>query len=122
MANVSAYKNNLGDDKMFNNQKGFTLIEMLIVLMIISVLMILIIPNLGDKSKQVDEKGCEALVSVVQAQADSYYIEHGEYPSLNALYNDGYITKDQKVCPNGVALEITTDENGRTIVSVPTGK
>ncbi|MBD1222742.1 prepilin-type N-terminal cleavage/methylation domain-containing protein [Virgibacillus halodenitrificans] len=49
---------------MLKNNRGFTLIEMLIVLMIISVLIILIVPNLSGKSKQVHDKGCEALVNV----------------------------------------------------------
>lgn len=102
---------------MFKNQKGFTLIEMLIVLMIISVLIILIVPNLGKKAKEVNEKGCHALVSVVQAQADAYTLEIGNAPdSLAALVSDGYITEEQKTCPNGAALSIGTDG----IVNEPT--
>ncbi len=42
---------------MFKNQRGFTLIEMLIVLMIISVLVMLLIPNLGKKVKRLTRKG-----------------------------------------------------------------
>src|SRR5699024_11489782 len=55
---------------MFKNNRGFTLIEMLIVLMIISVLIMLIVPNLSGKTKEVNDKGCDALVSVVQTQVD----------------------------------------------------
>ncbi|WP_010096974.1 competence type IV pilus major pilin ComGC [Ornithinibacillus scapharcae] len=84
---------------MFKNQKGFTLIEMLIVLMIVSILMILIIPNLGSKSKDVQNKGCEALVSVVQTQVDAYYLEYYEYPSsLQVLVKENYIRENQMKC------------------------
>ncbi|XGA33023.1 hypothetical protein Vir3643_10500 [Virgibacillus sp. CBA3643] len=38
---------------------------MLIVLMIISVLIILFVPNLSDKSGNVHGTGCDALVSVI---------------------------------------------------------
>ncbi|RYG74685.1 prepilin-type N-terminal cleavage/methylation domain-containing protein [Lentibacillus lipolyticus] len=90
---------------MFKNQKAFTLIEMLIVLMIISVLVMLLVPNLGDKSKEVNEKGCEALVSVVQAQTDAYYIEKNSYPAdIGTLEEANYITEDQKTCPDGKTL------------------
>ncbi|PAD39477.1 competence type IV pilus major pilin ComGC, partial [Terribacillus sp. 7520-G] len=41
------------------NEKGFTLVEMLIVLLVISVLMILIVPNLADKNDRVQSQGCE---------------------------------------------------------------
>ncbi|TFJ93682.1 competence type IV pilus major pilin ComGC [Lentibacillus salicampi] len=91
---------------MFKNQRGFTLIEMLIVLMIISVLILLIIPNLSSKSEEVNDKGCEALVSMVQAQADAYYIAKKEYPSLDELESEGYITEDQTTCPDDSPLII----------------
>ncbi|WP_337747329.1 prepilin-type N-terminal cleavage/methylation domain-containing protein [Gracilibacillus saliphilus] len=46
------------------NNKGFTLIEMLIVLAVISILLILFIPNLASKSENISEQGCEALLNV----------------------------------------------------------
>ncbi|HLR62416.1 MAG TPA: competence type IV pilus major pilin ComGC [Lentibacillus sp.] len=94
---------------MFKNQRGFTLIEMLIVLMIISVLIILIVPNLGKKSEEVYDKGCDALISVVQAQADAYYIEEGTYPAAIADLTGDYITAEQQSCPDGTELTINTE-------------
>ncbi|WP_040985296.1 competence type IV pilus major pilin ComGC [Oceanobacillus jeddahense] len=93
---------------MLKNEKAFTLIEMLIVLMVISVIMILIIPNLGKKTGDVHSKGCDALISVVQAQADAYHIDTGNLPSsLNQLVSADYITDDQTTCSNGNALSIS---------------
>ncbi|MGY0692930.1 competence type IV pilus major pilin ComGC [Virgibacillus sp. FSP13] len=89
---------------MFKNQKGFTLIEMLIVLMIISVLIILIVPNLGKKGQEVNSKGCEALVSVVQAQVDAHYLEKNKYPTSLQNMVDEYITKEQITCPSNKKL------------------
>ncbi|MDY0405588.1 competence type IV pilus major pilin ComGC [Virgibacillus sp. 179-BFC.A HS] len=66
---------------MFRNQKGFTLIEMLVVLMIISVLIILIVPNITKRTGNVNEKGCEALVSVVQSQVEAYRLDENKLPS-----------------------------------------
>jgi competence protein ComGC len=97
---------------MFHNNRGFTLVEMLIVLMIISVLIILIVPNLGGKSADVNEKGCNALISVVQAQADAYYLETNSHvSSIDDLKSEGYITTEQTKCPNGKDLII--DENNK---------
>src|SRR5690625_7709642 len=93
---------------MFKNNHGFTLIEMLIVLMIISVLIILIVPNLGGKSKEVNDKGCDALVSVVQAQVDTYHLVIGDYTaSLDTMETAGYISKKQKTCSNNKSFEIS---------------
>lgn len=103
---------------MFRNQKGFTLIEMLIVLMIVSVLMILIIPNLGNKSKDVQSKGCEALVSVVQTQIDAFYLEKYMYPkNLEELVTENYIRKNQTYCSNTESKLIYSAATGK--VSAP---
>ena len=103
---------------MFNNNRGFTLIEMLIVLLIISVLIILIVPNLGDRSSEVHSKGWTALVSIVQGQVDVYYMENNSYPNtLSALVPD-YLNEDQLTCPNEEALNYSVDGN-KGIVSAP---
>ncbi|MEN2765996.1 competence type IV pilus major pilin ComGC [Ornithinibacillus xuwenensis] len=86
---------------MSKNQAGFTLIEMLIVLLIVSILMLLIIPNLGNKSNDVQVKGCEALVTVVQTQVDSFYLENHSYPNnLDELVQENYIYENQVYCNN----------------------
>lgn len=86
---------------MLKNQKGFTLVEMLVVLMIISVLIILIVPNLSNQTKQVNNKGCDALVAVVQAQVNSYYLENNKYPkNTTEMIKENFLKKEQKSCPN----------------------
>lgn len=101
---------------MFKNNKGFTLVEMLIVLMIISVLIILIVPNLTGRTKNVHEKSCEALVTVVQAQVDAFHLETGRLPtSLDELVPD-YIKEEQKECKNGGALTLN---EGKITASIP---
>ncbi len=93
------------------NQKGFTLIEMLIVLLIISVLLIITIPNLTDNTESIRTKGCEALVLTTAAQVESYYIEHNAFPEdLSTLVEENYITQTQ--CPNGEELTYNA-ENGQ---------
>lgn len=90
---------------MFKKEKGFTLIEMLIVLTIITVLILLIVPNLTDKSTSVHDKGCDALVQTVQAQVSAYQLDTGNLPStLNQLQTEKYISEEQKTCKNGKAL------------------
>lgn len=99
---------------MFKKEKAFTLIEMLIVLAIISVLIILIVPNLTKKSKEVNDKGCDALVKVAQTQVNAYHLDHGNYPErLNDLVDD-YLSNEQLTCPNGVELKYN---NGKVSAS-----
>jgi len=53
--------------KMLRNEKGFTLVEMLIVLAVISILVILVIPNAVAILGTANEQGCEALNSSYDA-------------------------------------------------------
>ncbi|HLS66561.1 MAG TPA: competence type IV pilus major pilin ComGC [Pseudogracilibacillus sp.] len=86
-------------------EKGFTLVEMLIVLLIITVLILLIIPNVTDNSEAVHDKGCKALKETVQAQVSAYQLEKGKLPTtLDDLVTAGFISSDQKKCQNGKRL------------------
>ncbi|MBM6613354.1 prepilin-type N-terminal cleavage/methylation domain-containing protein [Desemzia sp. RIT804] len=54
------------------SSKGFTLIEMVIVLFVISVIMLLVIPNLSKSKDSIDSTGNAAFATVVQTQLDLY--------------------------------------------------
>ena len=56
--------------------KAFTLVEMLVVLLIISVLMLLFVPNLTKQKEAVTEKGNAAVVKVVESQAELFEVNH----------------------------------------------
>lgn len=95
------------------NNKAFTLIEMLIVLMIISILIIITIPNVTKHNQMINEKGCEAYIKMVQTQIEAYEIETDLTPTLSDLETAGYI--DSTACPNGSQIEI--DSEGNVILS-----
>ena len=59
-------------------QRGFTLIEMVIVLAIISLLMLIVVPNLNQQRKQAAGRQQEALTEVVQNQAEMYANDTGK--------------------------------------------
>ncbi|MDX8046000.1 competence type IV pilus major pilin ComGC [Gracilibacillus sp. S3-1-1] len=74
------------------NNKGFTLIEMLIVLAVISILLLLFIPNLANKSKNLNEQGCDALMQLVENQLISYELDEGQKPdTLDELEENDYV-------------------------------
>ena len=76
--------------------KAFTLIEMLVVLLIISVLLVLFVPNLTKQKDSVKETGNAAVVKVVESQAELYELNHtNDKASLSKLISEGHITKKQ---------------------------
>ncbi|WP_102345602.1 competence type IV pilus major pilin ComGC [Bacillus sp. Marseille-P3661] len=90
-------------------QDGFTLVEMMVVLMVISTLLLVTIPNVTKNNTVVKDKGCEALVKLVEAQIQAYEIEKGEtITDLQPLVDGNYI-KSLK-CPNGDELRYIGNE------------
>ncbi|HET7628468.1 MAG TPA: competence type IV pilus major pilin ComGC [Bacillales bacterium] len=85
---------------MLKNEQGFTLIEMMIVLMIISVLLMIAIPNMVKSNNVVKEKTCESTIHLLQSEVETYAVEHGgTMPnSLTALKEEGYVDKVR--CPD----------------------
>ncbi|KAB7670019.1 competence type IV pilus major pilin ComGC [Bacillus sp. B1-b2] len=97
------------------NESGFTLIEMMIVLVVISILLLVTIPNITKHNSKINTTGCEALTKMVQAEVQSFFMEHREYPKdMDALVDEQYIISEQKTCPNGSELILT---NGLVTVS-----
>ncbi|SER81011.1 competence type IV pilus major pilin ComGC [Psychrobacillus sp. OK032] len=94
--------------KIWKDQRGFTLVEMMIVLLIISVLILISIPNVTKHSANIDKKGCEAFVKMVEGQVEAYKIEHKKFPTIAELMDEGYL-KGIDTCPNGDEVEIGGD-------------
>jgi competence protein ComGC len=94
---------------MMNNEKGFTLIEMMIVMLVISVLLMVTIPNVAKHNSNINNKGCDAYVKMVQAQVQAYEMDKNEIPTLADLTTEGYLKTDAKGCPNGKTVTIESD-------------
>lgn len=75
--------------------KGFTLVEMLIVLLIISVLLLLFVPNLSQQKDKIKDTGNAAIVKVVESQAELYELSGADQASLSKLVADGSISQKQ---------------------------
>ncbi|AWN18092.1 competence type IV pilus major pilin ComGC [Streptococcus sobrinus] len=74
---------------------AFTLIEMLVVLLIISVLLLLFVPNLAKQKDKVKDTGGSAVVKVVESQAELYELNHSDDATVSKLVSDGDITQKQ---------------------------
>ena len=95
-------------------KKGFTLLEMTIVLLIISILFLLVVPNIQKTLGIVNSKGCKAVEKVGDAAILQYKLEYGEYPSSTAdLVNAGLLGEEQLKCDGKYSLVIV---NGQAVI------
>ncbi|MBQ6489659.1 MAG: prepilin-type N-terminal cleavage/methylation domain-containing protein [Solobacterium sp.] len=88
-------------------KKGFTLLEMIIVVTIVSILFILSVPNIQKVLGIVNEKGCDALVKVVDSAILEYRLAYDRDPnSVNDLINEGLMSDVQRTCEDGRTVSI----------------
>lgn len=93
-------------------RQGFTLIEMTVVLFIISLLILIIIPNIAHSRNYAMSIHKNALRSVVQTQIDSYLKNSNgdRQVSIHDLEADGYLTNKQGADMNHYHLYITDNK------------
>lgn len=94
-------KNRTHSDKS-KKANGFTVLEMMVVLLVVTVLLLITLPNIQQKEKVIRNKGCDALLEIVNSQIILYEIDNDETPtSVDQLVEQGYLKSSQKACPNG---------------------
>ena len=96
---------------MINNNKGFTLLEMTIVVLIVSVLFLLTVPNIQKTLSVVNSKGCKAIEKVADAAILQYKLEYDAFPSsVSDLVSAGFLSSDQLTCDGSKHLTISNGQ------------
>jgi competence protein ComGC len=93
---------------------------MLIVLMIMTTLALIAVPNIDQNNKVVNGKSCEAMKRLVEGQVETYILEEDQVPqdiSVLAEYVSD-INSGRLICPGG-QKEIVVTNGDVTIVPVP---
>lgn len=77
-------------------RRGFTLIEMAIVLFIVALLILIVVPNLSHQKKHAQTVHTSAMTTVVQTQLDTYLDDTDKKTAtLEELEKTGYLTDKQ---------------------------
>jgi general secretion pathway protein G len=67
-------------------QHGFTLVEMLLVLVILATLAAIVIPKFAGRSQQAKVTAAQSQISSIELALDAFEVDNGYYPkSLNEL-------------------------------------
>ncbi|ETY73809.1 competence type IV pilus major pilin ComGC [Lactiplantibacillus fabifermentans] len=100
-------------------RKGFTLLEMVVVLGIIALLMLIVIPNLNASRQRAETKRNEALTKVVNGQAAMYLNDNPGKKSVTVdqLFEAHYLTESQKNQASDQQIKVSQDGTSVTAPS-----
>ncbi|MDS1030062.1 prepilin-type N-terminal cleavage/methylation domain-containing protein [Bacillota bacterium LX-D] len=92
------------------NSNGFTLLELLVVIVIIGLLASIAIPSFSDAAYKSKNKKVEADIRVLQSAAELYYAENNKYPEELHELVDSDILKEIPKDPWGGDYKIDNGE------------
>ena len=109
------------ENQSFAEERGFTLIEILVVMAIIGMLAVMVAPNIFNQQAGAQIDAALSQISSLEAALDTYRLDVGEYPdsleglreniSGRAAWNGPYLRRDVPLDPWG--NEYVYDSNGR---------
>lgn len=94
--------------KMFmkkNNKKGFTLVELMVVVAIIGILVVIAVPIYNAAQDNARLNACRANLRTINGAISMYYAESSGYPADVAALVPNYL-QAEPTCPDGGTYSI----------------
>jgi prepilin-type N-terminal cleavage/methylation domain-containing protein len=91
-------------------RKGFTLVELLVVVLILSALAFIAVPRIGQSSTNAKVSACTTNVALLNSQIELYYSQNGAWPSAlkDVTGSTTYFPDGAPVCPFATAYVYST--------------
>lgn len=105
---------------MMHDRRGFTMIELLVVLAVVAMLLSLVAPRYLSQADKAKEAVLKENLSGLRTALDQYYGDKGQYPEqLEQLVQARYLRKlplDPLTSRNDSWQLVTMDQDGRKVI------
>jgi len=104
------------------NSKGFTIVELLIVIVVIGILALLVITTYSGIQAKARNSQRQTDVQSIQTQLEAFYSQNGYYPSLGDMNSTSWLGTNMKSLDKDALIDPSNPSNSQTLASSPTAK
>jgi len=94
-------------------QRGFTLVELLVVVLILGALAAIAIPRISQSAESAKINACNTNVDLINSQIELYFANTGDWPKKldDIVDNEDYFPDGPPECPLGTDYSYDSDKH-----------
>jgi type IV pilus assembly protein PilA len=105
-----------------NKQKGFTIVELLIVIVVIGILAALVITTYAGIQSKARNAKRQTDIQSLQTQIEAFYSQNGYYPSLGDMNSSTWLATNMKSLDSNALTDPSNATASTTLVRTPAAK
>jgi len=104
------------------NNKGFTIVELLIVIVVIGILALLVITTYSGIQAKARNAKRQTDVASIQTQLEAFFSQNGYYPSLTDMNSSTWLGTNVKSLDQTALTDPSNPTQSKTLVTAPVAK
>lgn len=105
-----------------NRKEGFTIVELLIVIVVIGILALLVITTYSGIQQKARNSKRQSDVAAIQTQLEAFYQQGGYYPSLADMNSASWLSSNMKSLDQNALIDPSNPTQSKTLVASPAAK
>lgn len=102
--------------------QGFTIVELLIVIVVIGILALLVITTYSGIQAKARNSKRSSDVATIQTQLEAFFQNSGYYPSLADMNSSSWLASNMKSLDTGALVDPSNPTQSKTLVASPAAK
>lgn len=104
------------------NNKGFTIVELLIVIVVIGILALLVITTYSGIQQKARNSKRQTDIASVQTQLEAFFSQNGYYPSLTDMNSAAWLGTNMKSLDKNALIDPSNPTQSSTLLAAPAAK
>ncbi len=104
------------------NNRGFTIVELLIVIVVIGILALLVITTYSGIQAKARNSKRQTDIQSLQTQLEAFFSQNGYYPSLANLNDSSWLNTNMKSLDQNALIDPSNPSNSKTLLGSPAAK